>query len=84
MRTLFILLGVFAVSPFLYAQDAELEKYQVKLINAGKLNNKDSIAAVYSELSEYYSNRSVDSCRYYGSSADQKIPIIRVTAMQFR
>ena len=65
MRTLFILLGVFAVSPFLYAQDAELEKYQVKLINAGKLNNKDSIAAVYSELSEYYSNRSVDSCRYY-------------------
>ena len=65
MKTLFILLGVFAITPFLYAQDAELEKYQAKLISAGKLNNKDSIAAAYSELSEYYSNRSVDSCRYY-------------------
>ena len=65
MKTLFILLGVFAITPFLYAQDAELEKYQAKLISAGKLNDKDSIAAAYSELSEYYSNRSVDSCRYY-------------------
>ena len=43
MKTLFILLGVFAITPFLYAQDAELEKYQAKLISAGKLNNKDSM-----------------------------------------
>lgn len=65
MKILFILFGSICHYSFLYAQDAELEKYQAKLISAGKLNNKDSIAATYSELSEYYSNRSVDSCRYY-------------------
>lgn len=65
MKILFVLLGIFAVSPFLHAQDAELQAYREELARGMEQKNRDSIAAAYSHLCEYYAYRQADSTRYY-------------------
>ncbi|MCD8182361.1 MAG: tetratricopeptide repeat protein [Bacteroides sp.] len=65
MKNVLLLFCVLAACPFLYAQDAELEDYQNELVRAEKLKNRDSIAAAYCHLGEYYAYRSADSALYY-------------------
>lgn len=65
MRTLSFLLCLYFLCPLLYAQDAELKTYQEELTRAMKLKNRDSIAAAYCHLGEYYAYRQSDSTRYY-------------------
>lgn len=65
MKTLFSLFFLFLFSSFLYAQDAELKTLQESLARALKMKNRDSIAASYCHLGEYYAYRQADSARYY-------------------
>lgn len=61
MRTLSFLLCLYFLCPLLYAQDAELKTYQEELTRAMKLKNRDSIAAAYCHLGEYYAYRQSDN-----------------------
>ncbi len=65
MRTLSFWLCLFLLFPLLHAQDAELKMYQDELARALRLKNRDSIAAAYCHLGEYYAYRQADSTRYY-------------------
>ena len=65
MRTLSFWLCLFLLFPLLHAQDAELKMYQDELARALRLKNRDSIAAAYCHLGEYYAYRQSDSTRYY-------------------
>ena len=57
MRTLSFWLCLFLLFPLLHAQDAELKMYQDELARALRLKNRDSIAAAYCHLGEYYAYR---------------------------
>ena len=65
MKTLFVLLGMFIIYPCLYAQDAELQACREELARGMSQKNRDSIAAAYCHLGEYYAYRQADSTRYY-------------------
>lgn len=65
MKTLFVLLGMFVIYPCLYAQDAELQACREELARGMSQKNRDSIAAAYCHLGEYYAYRQADSTRYY-------------------
>lgn len=65
MKTPFTLFFLFLFTSFLYAQDAELKTLQESLARALEMNNRDSIAASYCHLGEYYAYRQADSARYY-------------------
>lgn len=65
MKTLISLLCMFGFAAFVQAQDAQLKEYQAELSRGMQLKDKDSIAAAYCHLSEYYAYRQVDSTRYY-------------------
>ena len=65
MKTLFVLLGMFVIYPCLYAQDAELQACREELVRGMSQKNRDSIAAAYCHLGEYYAYRQADSTRYY-------------------
>lgn len=65
MKTLFFFFSLCLLSSSLPAQDAELQMYKDELARAVRLKNKDSLAAAYCHLGEYYAYRKADSSRYY-------------------
>lgn len=65
MKTLLIFLYLVGITSMLSAQDAELKEYKDELSRAVKSKNKDSIAAAYCHLSEYYAYRSADTAKHY-------------------
>lgn len=65
MKTLFFFFSLCLLSSSLTAQDAELQMYKDELARAVRLKNKDSLAAAYCHLGEYYAYRQADSARYY-------------------
>lgn len=65
MKILLVLWGMFVVFPCLCAQDTELQACREELARGMNRNDRDSIAAAYSRLGEYYGYRQADSARYY-------------------
>ena len=69
MKNLLLLFCLFTTCTLLHAQEADLAEYQKELARAEKLKDRDSIAAAYCHLGEYYTRRSADSALYYSEKA---------------